>query len=111
MSINAVSDFTVQNEGSIVLLHPHTDAARSWIDENIGEDNGYCESFNGKLRDECLNGEIFYSLKEAQVVIENWRVMYNTLRPHSALGYRPPAPAARNSLAPPNPISQPMAVM
>ena len=57
-------------------------------------ENGYCESFNGKLRDECLNGEIFYSLKEAQVVIENWRIEYNTRRPHSALGYRPPTPAA-----------------
>src|SRR5271155_3236299 len=57
-------------------------------------ENGYCESFNGKLRDECLNGEIFYSLREAQVVIEKWRGVYNTQRPHSALGYRPPAPAA-----------------
>ena len=57
-------------------------------------ENGYCESFSGKLRDECLNGEIFYSLKEAQIVIEKWRVQYNTKRPHSALGYRPPAPAA-----------------
>ena len=57
-------------------------------------ENGYCESFNGKLRDECLNGEIFYSLKEAQIVIEKWRVMYNVLRPRSSLGYRPPAPAA-----------------
>jgi transposase InsO family protein len=46
--------------------------------------NGYCESFNGKLRDECLNGKIFYSLKETQVVIEEWRVVYNTKRPHSA---------------------------
>lgn len=55
-------------------------------------ENGYCESFNGKLRDECLNGEIFYSLKEAHVVIEMWRKHYNTVRPHSALGYRPPAP-------------------
>ena len=55
-------------------------------------ENGYCESFNGKLRDELLNGEIFYTLKEAQVVIESWRCHYNTLRPHSALGYRPPAP-------------------
>lgn len=61
-------------------------------------ENGYCESFNGKLRDECLNGEIFYSLKEAQTVIESWRVHYNTKRPHSALGYRPPAPL---TLAPP----------
>ena len=55
-------------------------------------ENGYCESFNGKLRDECLNGEIFYSLREAQVVIEMWRKHYNTVRPHSSLGYRPPAP-------------------
>ena len=55
-------------------------------------ENGYCESFNGKLRDELLNGEIFYSLKEAQVVVENWRREYNTVRPHSSLGYKPPAP-------------------
>ena len=55
-------------------------------------ENGYCESFNGKLRDECLNGEIFYSLKEATVVIEQWRKQYNTIRPHSSLNYRPPAP-------------------
>jgi hypothetical protein len=59
-----------------------------------GRSNGYCESFHGKLRDECLIGEIFYSLREAQIVIEKWRVEYNTRRPHSALGYRPPAPAA-----------------
>jgi transposase InsO family protein len=72
--------------------------------------NGYCESFNGKLRDECLNGEIFYSLKEAQIVIEQWRVLYNTLRPHSALGYRPPAPAACNPWVP-NRNSQPVAVI
>jgi putative transposase len=55
-------------------------------------ENGYCESFNGKLRDELLKGEIFYSLKEAQIVIEQWRKHYNTIRPYSALGYRPPAP-------------------
>ena len=55
-------------------------------------ENGSCESFNGKLRDECLNGEIFYSLKEAQVVIEQWRKFSNTERPHSALGYRIPTP-------------------
>ena len=63
-------------------------------------ENGYCESFNGKLRDELLNGEIFYTLKEAQVVIESWRRYYNTVRPHSALEYRPPAPETRdNNLA------------
>ena len=55
-------------------------------------ENGYCESFNGKLRDELLNGEIFYTLREAQVLIEQWRGQYNTIRPHSSLGYRPPAP-------------------
>jgi len=60
-----------------------------WID---CRSNGYCESFNGKLRDELLNGEIFYSLREAQVLIEQWRRHYNTIRPHSALRYRPPAP-------------------
>jgi len=55
-------------------------------------ENGYVESFNGRLRDELLNGELFYTLKEAKVLIEQWRVHYNTIRPHSALGYRPPAP-------------------
>jgi transposase InsO family protein len=65
-----------------------------YIEPGSPWENGYCESFNGKLRDECLNGEIFYSLKEAQIVIEKWRVQYNTKRPHSALGYSPPAPAA-----------------
>ena len=55
-------------------------------------ENGYCESLKGKLRDELLNGEIFYTLREAQVLIERWRVFYNTERPHSSLGYRSPAP-------------------
>jgi len=55
-------------------------------------ENGYIESFNGKLRDELLNGEIFDTLLEAKVLIEKWRVNYNTHRPHSSLGYRPPAP-------------------
>jgi transposase InsO family protein len=52
-------------------------------------ENGYIESFNGKLRDERLNGEIFYTLKEAQVLIEEWRLEYNTVSPHSSLKYRP----------------------
>ena len=55
-------------------------------------ENGYVESFNACLRDELLNGEIFYTLKEAQTVIESWRRHYNTVRPHGSLGYRPPAP-------------------
>ena len=57
-------------------------------------ENGYVESFNGKLRDELFNGEIFDTLLEAQVIIENWRRDYNRFRPHSSLGYRPPAPEA-----------------
>lgn len=58
-------------------------------------ENGYNERFNGSLRDELLNGEVFYTLEEARVLVEQWRVLYNTRRPHSALGYRPPAPVAR----------------
>ena len=58
-------------------------------------ENGYVESFNGKLRDELLNGELFYTLHEAQVLVERWRQRYNGHRPHSALGYRPPAPETR----------------
>ena len=77
-------------------------AVRSWlprvgvqtlfIEPGSPWENGYCESFNGKLRDELLNGEIFYSLKEVQILTESWRRQYNQVRPHSSLGYRPPAP-------------------
>src|SRR5215472_12464069 len=73
-------------------------------------ENGYCESFNGKLRDECLNGELFYSLKEAQIVIEQWRQHYNRHRPHSALGYRPPAPEACHPNRSTNAVPHPLAV-
>lgn len=80
---------------------------RNWL-EQIGSrtlfiepgspwENGYNESFNGKLRDELLNGEIFYSLKEAKIIVEQWRQHYNTKRPHSSLGYRPPAPVAQST--------------
>ena len=55
-------------------------------------ENGYIESFNARLRDELLDGEIFYTLREAQIVIESWRRHYNTIRPHASLGYKPPAP-------------------
>ena len=77
-------------------------AVRSWlpkvgvqtlfIEPGSPWENGYCESFNGKLRDELLNREIFYSLKEVQILTESWRREYNNFRPHSSLGYRPPAP-------------------
>ncbi len=58
-------------------------------------ENGYNESFNGKLRDELLNGEIFYTVREAQVLIEGWRQEYNQIRPHSSLGDKPPASETR----------------
>lgn len=64
-------------------------------------ENGYIESFNGKLRDEKLNGEIFFTLREAQVLIERWRIEYNTIRPHSSLKYRPPAPETIQGAPPP----------
>jgi transposase InsO family protein len=66
-----------------------------YIEPGSPWENGYCESFNGKLRDELLNAEIFDTLQEAQVVIEAWRRHYNEVRPHSALGYLPPAPPAK----------------
>jgi putative transposase len=65
-------------------------------------ENGYNESFNGKLRDELLNRELFYSLAEARYLIEAWRKHYNQVRPHSSLGYRPPAPEAILPLPAPN---------
>jgi putative transposase len=82
-------------------------AKTAYIEPGSPWENGYCESFNSKLRDELLKGEIFYTLKEAQIVIESWRRHYNTVRPHSSLGYKPPAPeavlwpAAQSQPAPP----------
>jgi transposase InsO family protein len=78
-----------------------------YIEPGSPWENGYCESFNGKLRNECLNQEIFYSLKEAQIVIEQWRHHYNHVRPHSALGYRPPAPLTL-MMPTPRPALQPV---
>ena len=77
-------------------------AVRQWI-EAVGSktayiapgspwEDGFIESFNARLRDELLNGEIFYSLREARIIIESWRRYYNTVRPHGSLGYRAPAP-------------------
>ena len=80
-------------------------------------ENGYVESFNGKLRDELLDCEVFNTLREAQVLIEQWRQHFNAVRPHSALGYRPPAPevvmpGSPMLLRPPNPTgSAPPAAM
>ena len=102
-------------------------ALRDWI-EAVGTktayiepgspwENGYCESFNGKFRDQFLNGELFYSLGEAKILIEQWRIHYNTVRPHRSIGRRPPAPASwghyptahdalHHSLFPPIPTPQ-----
>ena len=67
-------------------------AKTAYIEPGSPWENGYIESFNARLRDELLNGEIFYSLREAEIVLESWRRHYNTVRPHASLGYRPPAP-------------------
>ena len=82
-------------------------AQTAYIEPGSPWENGYVESFNSKLRDELLDGEIFYSLREAQTLIEAWRRHYNTLRPHSALGWRPPAPAVRVAGPEPWPPSSP----
>ena len=77
------------------------DAIKKWLQKkHVGTlyiepgspwENGYIESFNGKLRDEILNREVFYSVKEAKVIVESWRLEYNNHRPHSGLGYMTPA--------------------
>lgn len=67
-------------------------AKTAYIEPGSPRENGFCESFNSRVRDELLNGELFYTLKEAKILIEQWRVHDNTVMPHSALGFRPPAP-------------------
>ncbi len=83
-------------------FEPPAHAVREWlgkvgaktlyIEPGSPWENGYNESFNGKLCNELLDGEIFYTLQEAKVLIERWRQHYNEVRPHSSLGYRPPEP-------------------
>jgi transposase InsO family protein len=95
-----VPDYLRSDNGAEFTAH----VVRDWL-ERVGVrtlyiepgspwENGYIESFNGKLRDELLEREIFDTLLEAKVLIERWRQEYNTIRPHSSLGYRPPAPEA-----------------
>jgi putative transposase len=67
-------------------------AKTAYIEPGSPWENGYIESFNARLRDELLNGEIFYTLREAQIIIESWRRHYNAVRPHASLAYKPPAP-------------------
>jgi transposase InsO family protein len=80
-------------------------ARTAFIEPGSPWENGYCESFNSKLRDELLNGELFYTLAEARIVIESWRRHYNTQRPHSSFGYKPPAPHALLWPAGPHPAT------
>lgn len=98
--IRGTPDFIRSDNGSEFT----SDVVRGWL-QRLGVktlyiepgspwENGYIESFNGKLRDELLNGEIFDTVIEARIIIERWRKQYNTKRPHSSLGYRPPAPEA-----------------
>ena len=67
-------------------------AKTAYIEPSSPWENGFIESFNARLRDELLNGEIFYSLAEARIIVESWRRFYNTLRPHGSLGYKASAP-------------------
>lgn len=91
------SEFTAHSiKNWLARLGVHT----AYIEPASPWENGYNESFNGKLRDELLNGEIFYTLNEAKVLIEQWRVHYNHIRPHSSLGYKPPAPLVSSSALP-----------
>lgn len=86
------SEFTAK---SIRTWLPRLGIKTLYIEPGSPWENGYNESFNGRLRDELLNGETFYTLREAQAIIEQWRHHYNHIRPHSSLGYKPPAPLAR----------------
>ena len=86
------SEFTAK---SIREWLPKLGIKTLYIEPGSPWENGYNESFNGRLRDECLNGETFHTLREAQVILEQWRHHYNHIRPHTSLGYKPPAPLAR----------------
>ena len=79
---------------AIKLRHwlKHHNVAPLYIEAGSPWENGYVESFNGKMREQFLNGELFYTLKEAQIMTERWRTHYNTVRPHSSLGGQPPVP-------------------
>ena len=107
--IHTLTDLFIQRGAPVYLRSDNgpeftAKAIRDWlerlkvqtlfIEPGCPWENGYVESFNGKLRDELLNREIFYTLTEAEVLLERWRIHYNTKRPHSALQYRTPAPEA-----------------
>ena len=90
------SEFTAT---ALIQWLKEVEVAPLYIEPGSPWENGYCESFNGKMRDEFLNGEIFDTLKEAEVLTSLWIQEYNNVRPHSSLGYKPPAPQAIISAA------------
>src|SRR5882757_10512271 len=98
-----VPDYVRSDNGPEFTAHRVRDWLQSvevktlFIEPGSPWENGYVESFNGKLRDELLNPEIFDTLLEAKVLIERWRQAYNTIRPHSSLGYQVPAPEANRA--------------
>jgi len=83
------------------------DVGTLYIEPGSPWENGYIESFNGKLRDEILDREVFYSVKEAKVIVEDWRLEYNNHRPHSGLGYMTPAVFAAGCIPSASPTAQP----
>jgi transposase InsO family protein len=95
--IRGVPGFTRSDNGPEFIAQAVRDwiaavgAKTAYIEPGSPWENGYCESFNARLTDELLNGEIFHTMREAEIVIGQWRRHYNTKRPHSSLGYRPPA--------------------
>jgi transposase InsO family protein len=105
--IHGLPDYIRSDNGSEFTAHTLRDWLKelnvktSYIEPGSPWENGFNERFNGSLRDECLNRERFYTLKEAQIIIEAWRKEYNHIRPHSSLNYRPPAPLTTISMLPP----------
>ena len=109
--IHGLPDYIRSDNGSEFTAHTLRDWLKelkvktAYIEPGSPWENGFNERFNGSLRDECLNREWFYTLREAQIIIENWRQEYNHIRPHSSLQYRPPAPPARISMLPLSAVS------
>jgi len=111
--VRAVPKFIRSDNGPEFIA----DAIKNWLGQkDVGTlyiepgspwENGYIESFNGKLRDEVLDRELFYSVKEAKVIVKNWRLEYNNHRPHSGLGYMTPAAFAAGCIPSASPTAQP----
>jgi putative transposase len=104
--IHGLPDYIRSDNGSEFTAHALRDWLKgvgvktAYIEPGSPWENGFNERFNGSLRDECLNRERFYTLKEAQIIIESWRKEYNHIRPHSSLNYRPPVPLTTISMLP-----------